>query len=320
LEEVQRQRRTSLKNIIILLLKTAATGVLATILDAAIEYRHRQLLGVPPPDPNEDTTTTDIFPSSSDASLHQDGYLSRSAITAWKSRLLYYIDEIECKLNSNSCNNCNNRRYASTSGLYCIQEEEEKEGEEGEEEDYYISSSSAPSAAAAAFSTVNKMRRVRAHTSLTHSPSLHTIYTEEVEDNDDRRASLAATVAQLTGLVQRGAPQRVVENKVELLMDSILPSRGTVTVTAEELEMVREEKDTIDHHDHHEDTDEDKEEEEGAMCQICMDNPLQLAASDCQHGLCISCARQLCSSSLEYDVPKCPFCRRAINSYEAYNY
>jgi hypothetical protein len=132
-------------------------------------------------------------------------------------------------------------------------------------------------------------------------------------------------VAQLTGLVQRGAPQRVVENKVELLMDSILPSGGIGT--AEQAEMALEEKDTIlhhHHHHHHEDTgvdeEEEEEEEEGGMCQICMDSPLQLAASDCQHGLCISCARQLCSSSsLEYDVPKCPFCRRAVNSYEAYN-
>lgn len=35
----QRQRRTSLKSLIVLLAKTAATGVLATVLDAAIEYR-----------------------------------------------------------------------------------------------------------------------------------------------------------------------------------------------------------------------------------------------------------------------------------------
>lgn len=35
----QRQRRAGLRSLLMLLLKTAATGVAATVLDAAIEYR-----------------------------------------------------------------------------------------------------------------------------------------------------------------------------------------------------------------------------------------------------------------------------------------
>ncbi len=40
-EQQQRARRTSLKSLVVLLAKTAATGVLATVLDAAIEYRRQ---------------------------------------------------------------------------------------------------------------------------------------------------------------------------------------------------------------------------------------------------------------------------------------
>lgn len=89
----ERQRRNSLKSIITLLLKTAATGILATILDAAIEYRRRQLL----------LTVSGEEPALvSDEDEHQRlfahlgiGNLTRSGIAAWKSRLLLAIDEME---------------------------------------------------------------------------------------------------------------------------------------------------------------------------------------------------------------------------------
>mgnify|MGYP001024810093 CR=1 FL=1 len=43
-DQQQRARRTSLKSLVVLLAKTAATGVLATVLDAAIEYRRWALV------------------------------------------------------------------------------------------------------------------------------------------------------------------------------------------------------------------------------------------------------------------------------------
>jgi hypothetical protein len=39
--EQQQRRRTTLRSLISLLLKTAATGLLASVLDAAIDYRRQ---------------------------------------------------------------------------------------------------------------------------------------------------------------------------------------------------------------------------------------------------------------------------------------
>ena len=44
--EARQQRRQGLKSLLMLLLKTAATGVAATILDAAIDYRRWAGAGV----------------------------------------------------------------------------------------------------------------------------------------------------------------------------------------------------------------------------------------------------------------------------------
>lgn len=86
--EQHRQRRTKLKDLLLLLIKTAATGVLAAILDAAIEYRRRQLLAAAAAEPGgADAPAGSRFPGL--------GALSRAGIAAWKHRLLLCIDEME---------------------------------------------------------------------------------------------------------------------------------------------------------------------------------------------------------------------------------
>eukprot|EP00887_Chlorella_sp_A99_P002008 scaffold18.g2008.t1 len=83
-----RARRAKLKDLLLLLVKTAATGVVATILDAAIEYRRRQLLAAAAAEPDaDDAGGARGFPGL--------GALSRAGVAAWKRRLLLCIDEAE---------------------------------------------------------------------------------------------------------------------------------------------------------------------------------------------------------------------------------
>lgn len=88
----QRQRRLGLKGLLSLLLRTAATGVLATLLDAAIEFRRRQLLAAAANEPGSDSSGGGAAPR-----FPGFGMLSRAGVAAWKSRLLICIDELERK-------------------------------------------------------------------------------------------------------------------------------------------------------------------------------------------------------------------------------
>eukprot|EP00798_Chlamydomonas_sp_ICE-L_P010137 gene10137-8039_t len=56
-------------------------------------------------------------------------------------------------------------------------------------------------------------------------------------------------------------------------------------------------------------------EEERAVCSICMDMPVAVQVSGCQHGLCVQCAFQLTMKGRE--LPICPFCRQKIALFEA---
>jgi len=82
------RRRSSVKSLIVLLMKTAATGVFATILDKAIDYRRRALLAAAEEEAEGEGSTL----SFSHLGL---GNLTRAGIAAWKSRLLIGIDELE---------------------------------------------------------------------------------------------------------------------------------------------------------------------------------------------------------------------------------
>lgn len=85
--EAHRARRARLKDLLVLLLKTAATGVLATVLDAAIEYRRRQLVLATAAEPTDVDAGGGLFPGL--------GALSRAGIASCKRRLLLAIDELE---------------------------------------------------------------------------------------------------------------------------------------------------------------------------------------------------------------------------------
>lgn len=86
--DAQRQRRLGLKSMLSLLVKTTATGVLATMLDAAIEFRRRQLLAAAAAEPEDGAAAGGSrFPGL--------GMLSRAGIASWKNRLLLCIDELE---------------------------------------------------------------------------------------------------------------------------------------------------------------------------------------------------------------------------------
>lgn len=88
----QARRRLGVKQLISLLLRTAATGVLATVLDAAIEFRRRQLLAAAAVEPSDESGAGSAAPTSLFPGL---GMLSRAGVAAWKSRLLLAIDELE---------------------------------------------------------------------------------------------------------------------------------------------------------------------------------------------------------------------------------
>jgi formate dehydrogenase maturation protein FdhE len=55
-------------------------------------------------------------------------------------------------------------------------------------------------------------------------------------------------------------------------------------------------------------------DEEQGMCPICMDTPISVVVSSCQHGLCVQCAFQLTVKGRE--LPSCPFCRQKIGGFE----
>jgi len=83
-ESSYQRRRSSIKGLLSLLLKTGATAILATVLDAAIEYRRRQLLlGA-----EEEAEAGDIGTA---GTLN----VTRAGISSWKARLLLGIDEME---------------------------------------------------------------------------------------------------------------------------------------------------------------------------------------------------------------------------------
>lgn len=90
-EAAARQRRLGLKGLISLLLRTAATGVLATVLDAAIEFRRRQLLAAAAADPDDTSGTA----GGGGLRLPGLGMLSRAAAASWRQNLLLGIDELE---------------------------------------------------------------------------------------------------------------------------------------------------------------------------------------------------------------------------------
>lgn len=56
-------------------------------------------------------------------------------------------------------------------------------------------------------------------------------------------------------------------------------------------------------------------DDDSTLCSICMDQPVAVQVSGCQHGLCVQCAFQLTVKGRE--LPSCPFCRQKIPAFEA---
>lgn len=48
-------------------------------------------------------------------------------------------------------------------------------------------------------------------------------------------------------------------------------------------------------------------------CSICLTDPVCVEANECNHAMCINCARRLCLESQK--EPFCPFCRRVISGF-----
>ena len=320
--DVQRQRRASIKSLIVLLLKTAATGVLATILDAAIEYRRRQLLAAAEEDPL--ALDSGSGGSSSSGTLSQLassrfglGPLSRAGIAAWKTRLLIAIDEMERQAHQYGIEPT--MRFTPPSPGKLL------EGGNSEQEDSSSASAvpegkleSATAAAAAAIAATS--------------------------EDDGRQAALAATVEQLQQLAKLGGDdaERTFEERVDSLLDSLLgadstahpalptpiSSRLKASKSTQRLTTSASESALIDSSTQQQlsaattKSSSPSVSENGGncsdqICHICMDRSVGVQVLGCHHDLCFQCARRLCAGQ-DHALPQCPFCRQPINGFASY--
>lgn len=318
--DVQRQRRASIKNLIVLLLKTAATGVLATILDAAIEYRRRQLLAAAEEDPlaTEDGSAS----SSSMGTLSQIasstfglGPLSRAGIAAWKTRLLIAIDEMERQAHQYGIEPTMRFTPAAPGKLL---EDGGTSTPSTVPEGKLESATAAAEAAVAAAATAGN-------------------------DDDDRQAALAATVEQLQQLAKLGNDdaERTFEERVDSLLDSLLgtptdsPTGVHSTLPSSISSRLKASPSTLrlttscsnsalddsPFGKSHSPPSSNNLESSGTgadqICHICMDRSVGVQVLGCNHDLCFQCARRLCAGQ-DHALPQCPFCRQPINGFSSY--
>lgn len=297
----QRQRRASVKGLIVLLLKTAATGMLATILDAAIEYRRRQLLAAAEEEPG----STSSPPPSRLRSLGL-GPLSRAGIAAWKARLLIAIDEMESKAQQYGIEPT--RRFTpETAGVKLLEGDGTGTLQEGSKAE------NAAATAAAAAAAVSEGA------------------------DPDRQAALAATVEQLQQLAKLGGEdmeaERNFEERVDSLLDSLLGVEPSPTLISEGLKASssctrlapsRSSADitsvaaTAGSASPMQKSPSFSDGAAEQVCHICMDRCVGVQVLGCSHELCFSCARRLCAAQ-DHSLPQCPFCRQPINGFAAFS-
>ncbi|PSC72690.1 E3 ubiquitin-ligase XBAT31 [Micractinium conductrix] len=301
---VQRRHR-GLKQLIGLLLRTAATGVLATVLDAAIEFRRRQLLAAAAEDPADGggaASAGGLFPGL--------GMLSRAGVAAWKSRLVLAIDELE-------------RR----AGEYGIESRHRfGPGKGGEEE-------------AAAGSSAGKAPALPCHPAV----SCLDLAAGCSEEEEARSLRLGRTVEQLQQLVKQNDPesQRRLDSEMGSLVDLILgtappPSTATPGAAAARARSysvpaaldrlaggavraggaARQERCVQGGTQPGSPTGSSGGGSgfDAELCAICMDRCVSVRVSGCCHDLCFGCARRLCAQQ-DHQVPQCPFCRQAIEGF-----
>ena len=312
--DVQRQRRASIKNLIVLLLKTAATGVLATILDAAIEYRRRQLLAAAEEDP---LATEDGSASSSGTLSHIAssrfglGPLSRAGIAAWKTRLLIAIDEMERQAHQYGIEPT--MRFTPATPGKLLEDGGGTSTTSAVPEGKLESATAAAAAAVAAAATGGN-------------------------DDEDRQAALAATVEQLQQLAKLGNDdaERTFEEQVDSLLDSLLGTTTPPTPTdsntgvysalptsiSSRLKASCSEA-ALDSYPFGKSqsppssTSETSGNSSDQICHICMDRSVGVQVVGCHHDLCFQCARRLCAGQ-DHALPQCPFCRQPINGFSSY--
>ena len=332
--EGQRQRRAGIRSLIVLLLKTAATGVLATILDAAIEYRRRQLLA-----------TVDHEAGASSQSLAEPsrfglGTLSRAGIAAWKAKLLLAIDEMERQALHYGI--APSHRFTPSTGA------EDKiigMGEKKESEEEGGSGSSGSGSGGGSFASG-----------------------QEEEQQQQQQQNLAATVEQLQQLASKingggtGAGtgedddddvERSFDQRVDLLLDELLGNETPATfafvseglkasashprllslsrsvvdmaslkmkstpATASLLSSASSSSGAEDPDSPVSTTATTPTTKHMPMCHICMDRVVGVRVAECRHELCFQCARRLCATQ-DHQLPQCPFCRQPINGFSSY--
>lgn len=296
--ESQRQRRLGLKGLISLLIRTAATGVLATVLDAAIEFRRRQLLAAAsaePGDAQDAAAGGSRFPGL--------GMLSRAGIASWKARLLLCVDELERRAEAFGIES----RYRFSPG---------KPGGENE--------------AAAGSSKAPALPRQ-------HASCLELSDEEQSQRLGRTVEQLRELVKQGDAESQRRLDDEV-GSLVDLLLGTAsLPSSPSAAYTAAASAAAagnrcRSVPAALDRMGGRQEAASggmrasrsraalagpgvaDESSSGCEVCQICMDRLVNVQVADCRHDLCFSCARRLCSSQ-DHLVPQCPFCRQAINGF-----
>ena len=303
--EGQRQRRASIRSLIVLLLKTAATGVLATILDAAIEYRRRQLLAAAEQEPGGSAEEA--------ASRFSLSPLSRAGIAAWKTRLLIAIDEMERQAHQYGIEPT--RRFTPL-----ITQDGEKSANGGNGDTATTPEGKLETAAAVAAAAASAVA--------------------DGGGDADRQAALTATVEQLQQLAKLGgddvAVERTFEARIDSLLDSILGGETTTpttptTLISEGLKasssasrlatsrsaiIVTTTSAALDAPDSPHSCDSAAGSEQ--VCQICMDRHVGVQVVGCHHDLCFQCARRLCAAQ-DHSLPACPFCRQPINGFASYS-
>lgn len=321
-EAAVRQRRLGLKGLISLLLRTAATGVLATLLDAAIEFRRRQLLAAAAADDASGAAGADDGAPSRFPGL---GMLSRAGVSAWKARLLVAIDELERR--AEACGIESRRRFSP--------------GKDADSE---------PDAATSGKPAITSGLR-------THSPSAACLSpgddgAEGAAEEESQSQRLGRTVEQLRELVQQGDPEseRRLDEEVGSLVDLLLgntspPSPAAYTTAAARSRSVPARLDRLAGAGLRASrsravlapaaptapaaTEQGAAEDEaagpasepgsptgGGLCMICMDRAVRVQVAECKHELCFGCARRLCAQQ-DHSVPECPFDRLPINGFVA---
>ncbi|EFN58264.1 expressed protein [Chlorella variabilis] len=309
--DAQRQRRLGLKSMLSLLVKTTATGVLATMLDAAIEFRRRQLLAAAAAEPEDGAAAGGSrFPGL--------GMLSRAGIASWKNRLLLCIDELE--------------RRAEAYGIESRHRFSPSKAAEGEAE----ADGSGGKGAALALprqhaSCLDLDGAERSqHLGRTVEQLRELVKQGDAESQrrlDDEVGSLVDLLLGTASLAPAAPPAATTpaapsaqpacrSRSVPAALDRLgcrreagagcgcmraCRSRPALAAAAEERAGVEAEAGSPCGAD---------------LCQICMDRCTDVRVAGCQHNLCFGCARRLCASQ-DHQVPQCPFCRQPIEGFVA---